>query len=95
VGSVVDLGEVLEIKVRIDLRRRDIGVTQQFLHPAQVLARLEQMRRERMAEQVRVNVPAQTLAARPARDALLDRTGSEPRTATAHEQSLLAACRER
>ena len=71
VRSVVDPGEVLEIKVRVDLRRADVGVAEQFLHRAQVLARLEQVRRERVPEHVRVHVHGQSLPPRPARDAPL------------------------
>jgi hypothetical protein len=37
VGRVVDAGQVLEIKVGVDLGRADVDVTQQFLHGAQVL----------------------------------------------------------
>src|SRR5882672_3584761 len=42
--TFVDAGEVLEIKVGVDLRGADAGVTQQLLHGAQVAARLEQVR---------------------------------------------------
>ena len=34
--GVVDLGQVLEIQVRVDLGGGDIGVAQQLLHAAQV-----------------------------------------------------------
>ena len=52
---VIDAGEVLKIKVGIDLRRADIGVTQQFLHPPQVSAGLQKVRGEGMAQQVRAH----------------------------------------
>jgi hypothetical protein len=38
---VVYLGEMLEVKVRIDLGCGDIGVSQQFLNAAQVMAGLQ------------------------------------------------------
>ena len=44
--SVVYLGEVLKVKVCVYLRRRDVGVAQEFLDAAQIVARLEQMRGE-------------------------------------------------
>jgi hypothetical protein len=31
-GLIVCAGEMLEIKVRVDLRRADVGVSQKFLH---------------------------------------------------------------
>ncbi len=36
VRLVVDLGQVLEVKVGVDLGGADVGVTQEFLHGAQV-----------------------------------------------------------
>ncbi len=43
VSFVVDAGQMLEIKMRIDLGRGDVGVAEQLLDAAQVLARFEQM----------------------------------------------------
>ena len=64
VGSVVGAGQVGEIKVGVDLRRGDVRVAEQLLHAAQILTRFKQMRRERMPEQVRVDVrPAGPCAA--------------------------------
>ena len=65
-----------EIKVGVDLRRGDVGVAEQLLHAAQILTRFKQMRRERMAEQVRMDVAGQALAARPVGDAQLDRASA-------------------
>src|SRR5262245_25436479 len=66
--GIVDLGEVLKIKVRIHLRGRNIGVTEQFLHAAQILARFEQVRREGVPEHVRMHVHAEARASCPLRD---------------------------
>ena len=55
-GKFVSAGEMLEIKVRIDLCGTDAGVSEQLLDAAQVVAGFEQVGRERMAEQMRVDV---------------------------------------
>src|SRR5512139_309737 len=78
VGNVVDAGQVLEIKVRIHLGGADVGVAEQLLHRAQVARRLEQVRGEGMAEQVRVHVLGQPLQAGPASDASLHDARPEP-----------------
>ena len=46
----------LLIDMRIDLRRRNIGVTQHFLNNPQIGAVPQQMRRETVPEKVRVNI---------------------------------------
>ena len=46
----------LLIDMRIDLRRRNIGVAEHLLNNPQIGAVSEQMRGETMAEKVRVNV---------------------------------------
>ena len=58
---VIDTGEVLEIKVGINLRRAQIGMSQQFLYRAQVVAGFEQVRCKRVAQHVRVQRYANTL----------------------------------
>ena len=78
-GFVVDAGQVLEIKMRVHLRRTDVGMAEKFLHAAQVAARFEQMRRERMAQQMRVQRHAETRGLGPAANALLDRAGGNLR----------------
>jgi hypothetical protein len=55
-GLIIDAGEVLKIKVSVDLRCCDIGVAEQLLDATQVLARLEQVRGEGMSEQVRMDM---------------------------------------
>ena len=54
----------LLIDMRIDLRRRNIGVAEHFLNNPQIGAVPEKMRRETMAEKVRVNVLLQSGAGR-------------------------------
>src|SRR5689334_213880 len=49
----VELLQPLARDVRVDRRRRDVGVAEQQLHDAQIRAVIEQMRRERVAQHVR------------------------------------------
>src|SRR5690606_30548398 len=53
--SIVDVGQMLEVKVGVDLRRRQARVAEQLLDGAQISARLEQMRRERMPQHMRMD----------------------------------------
>lgn len=94
VRLIVDLGEVLKIKVRVDLRRRDTRVAQQFLHGAQVAARLEQMRCERVAQHVRVNAQTRSLALRPSIETLLHGSRRNARAALRDENRLLIGPRD-
>ena len=64
-GLVVDLRQVLEIEVRVDLRRADVGVAQHLLHAAQVAARLQHVGGEAVAEQVRVDTLAEARSGAP------------------------------
>ena len=54
-GRVVGLGQMLEIQPGIDLGRADIGVAEQFLHAAQVAARLQHMACKGMAQHMRMH----------------------------------------
>ena len=49
---IVYLGQMLEVKMGVDLRRGDIGMAEEFLDTAKIVARLEQMGRERVPEDV-------------------------------------------
>jgi hypothetical protein len=49
----VNGSKILAIDVRVDLRRRDVGMPKHFLDRAQVRAAFEQMRREGMSERMR------------------------------------------
>ena len=53
VKAVVDIPQTRLEHVRVDLRRREIGVPEHHLDGAQIGAALEQMRRERMPQDVR------------------------------------------
>src|SRR6186713_1530491 len=94
VGSVVGAGQVGEIKMRVDLRGRDVGVAEQLLDSAQILTRFKQMGGEGVAEQVGIYARRQPLAARPSRDAQLDRALLQSGAIAPDEQRLLADRRE-
>ena len=64
-GFVVYLGQMLEVKVRIDLGRRDIGMAQELLHAPQVMTRLQEVRGEGVPEQVRIDATVDALVPRP------------------------------
>ena len=53
-GAVVDAAQALAVDVAVDLRRRERRVAEQLLDRAQVGAALEQVRREGVAQAVRV-----------------------------------------
>ena len=48
--------QALLIDVGINLRRRNVGVAEHFLNDAQVGAVAQQMRREAVPEQMRINI---------------------------------------
>src|SRR5690242_3580078 len=56
VRRVVDLGQVLEIEVGVNLRRRNACVPQHFLYCAQIAARLQHVRGERMPQHMRMDI---------------------------------------
>jgi hypothetical protein len=62
----------LLIDMRINLRCRDIGVTEHFLNDAEVGAVAQQVRRETVPQKVRVNIHLQSRAARHCFDNLPD-----------------------
>src|SRR5437867_7137118 len=57
---LVDLPQALTIDVRVDLRRRDVGVAEHHLHGSQVGAALQQMRREGVTQHVRAELAPET-----------------------------------
>ena len=59
-GGVIGFGQMLKVKSGIDLRGADIGMAQQFLHPAQITAGLQHMAGKRVPEHVRVHWRWQT-----------------------------------
>ena len=65
VRLVVDLREMLEVEVRVDLRRRQARMAEHLLHRAQVPARLEQVGGERVPQHVRMHALRPRLAASP------------------------------
>ena len=55
-GRVVDLGQMLEIEMRINLRRGNAGMAEHFLYRPQVTRRLQHVRGEGVAQHVRMDV---------------------------------------
>src|SRR5215469_17308761 len=49
----VNGSKIVPIDVRVDLRRRQVGMPEHLLHGAEVSPTLEEMRRERVPERVR------------------------------------------
>jgi hypothetical protein len=69
---IVDLCKVLKIEMGIDLRGRDIGVPEQFLHSAQVSRGFEQMARKRVTKQMRMQMTARSPLLCPVLETRLD-----------------------
>ena len=59
---IVDLRQMLEIEMGIDLRGRDTGMTEHFLHRPQIAGALQHMGREGMTQLMRVHALWQALA---------------------------------
>ena len=59
-GALIRVADVAPEQVRIELRCGDIGVPEQFLDHAKVGAAIKEVRRKRVAQRVRVNLPAKT-----------------------------------
>src|SRR5258706_9112515 len=83
--GVVDLGEVLEIEVRVDLGRGDARMPEHLLDGAQVARGLQHVRSERMPQHVRVHVDVESRVRGPALDALLHLARREPPARSADE----------
>ncbi len=84
--------------VRVDLRRRQVGVAEHGLDRAQIRAALEQMRRERVPEHVRAEVRADAGLAAVGLQELPESTARQPAAAARVDEQprrLLARLRER
>lgn len=68
------MGKVLKIKVSVDLGRGNARMAQQLLDGPQVTAGFEQMRREAVSEQMRVNCESRALTLGPLFEPRLDST---------------------
>ena len=81
-SAAIDFKQTIGVNSRIDLRRRERGVAEQFLDGAQIAAARQQMRRERMPKRMgRRRVRQAKRAAQPFHDKLHDarRQGSAAR----------------
>src|SRR4051794_21852591 len=91
---VVDTGEVLKIKMGVNLGRRNIGVAQQLLHATQIPTRFKEMRCKRMPEQVGVYAQAHALSPSPISHPCLHSSPAQTLAATPDEQSGFARLSE-
>ena len=80
--EVIDLPETFRIHMAVDLRGRERRVPEQLLDRPQIGAALEQVRRERVAQAVRV------------REEPPERAGVEPTAAHGDEERIVCAARE-
>ena len=78
-------------EVRVDLRRRDVGVAEHLLQHAQVAAAGEQVRSERVAQRVRAHPVLQPAFARVALDDLVEPLAAEAAAALVDEEVRLVA----
>ena len=81
-GPVIDLAQPLPVHVAVRLRRRERAVAEQLLDHAQVGAAFEQVRRERVAQAMRV------------REQPPERARVEPPAARGEEERVLGAVGE-
>ena len=75
----------------VNLGGGNIGVAEHLLHSAQVAGRLQHMRREGVAQHVRMNVQMKTAAFGPGLQPSFDGARIESVAAAADEKSSLAA----
>src|SRR6185436_5882489 len=94
-SSIVSLRQVLEVQVRVNLRRGNAGMPQHLLHRAQVAARLQHVRGERVPQDVGMDVRREATLERPALRPLLHRTRAEAPAVAADEESGFTAARKR
>ena len=88
-SAIVHPRQVLKVEVRIDLRSGDIGVTQKFLHGAQVAGRFQQVGGKAVTQHMRVYVYRQTGPAGPIVDPGLDAAGADSAAPSAYKQRAL------
>ena len=86
VSGFVRAGQVLEIKVSVDLRGGDVGVPEQLLHPTKFSTGFKEMGRERMAEQVWVDMLVKPLPPGPVGNPGLHAPRPQPPAVLAYEQ---------
>src|ERR1700733_8489230 len=89
VSTVVNAGQVLKVKVGIDLGGREVGVAQELLHTAKFATGFKQMRREGVPEKVWIHRHAEPQAPRPRGDAQLHGAAAEPAAVLANEHRRL------
>ena len=92
-GALIRVADVAPEQVRVELRCGDISVPEQFLDHAKVGAAIKEVRRKRVTQRVRVNLPAKTSGAGGASDRRPRRLTAKASAATRqHERRWLRGC---
>ncbi len=86
VGLVVNLSEVLKIKVGVDLSGRNVSVAQEFLDSTKITARFQQMAGKRVTQHVGMHTVPETLPLGPNLHPLLNRSHAKPPPTTSNEK---------
>ena len=90
---VINLGQMVEIQLGVNLRGREVAVSQQLLHGADVARGLQKVAGVAVAHHVRGNMLPAALLHRPCLKAFLDLPLSEPRAVFAGKECGFAVCR--
>lgn len=93
-GCVIDLRQVLKIKVSVDLRTANARMTEQLLHRAQVAARLQQMAREAVPQHVWMDVHAEPQRPCPLAEPVGDAADAQTAAAAGDEERGLSRRRK-
>lgn len=85
---IIRFGQMLKVQSGVDLRRRDVGVTQHLLHRSQVLRGLQNVAGEAMAQHVRMYMCGQASRLREFRELCLDNTRRDAPASCSDEQGI-------
>src|SRR2546429_8049823 len=89
VRAEIGVLEAIGRQLRVDLRRREVGVPEHLLQRAQVAAAGEQVRRERVTQRVRAHLLLQADPSRVTLNDLVETLAREARAAVIDEQARL------
>jgi hypothetical protein len=86
VALIVNAGQVLEVKVSVDLGGRHARMAEHFLNPPNILTGFKEMRGKRVAEEVGVNGHREALLASAVLDTFLHGSRAEATSIAPHKQ---------
>src|SRR6185312_2746339 len=95
VTGFVDAGQVLEVKVGIDLGRGQAGVPEHLLHATKILTGFKNMRGKGVTEEVRMHGDVEAPGACPVGHPKLHGPGTQARAIAPQEERSLAPLRDR